>query len=175
MNTENTDFNEDGKLEYESPLLTKLKQSPIVFKEPDGYFEQFNRELMDKIQSGEYEKPQVKSLVAEEKNDKKGGAVRKMFQPWYAIAASVVIALSIIGFNYFNKKSDIKPITETELAEVILTENISSIDEELLMDVLDEKLIEEQNMIEEDEDISNEMIIDYLLENDFDIYMINEL
>lgn len=57
MSTKNNDTEfDDGKLEYESPLLTKLKQSPIDFKEPEGYFEDFNRKLNERIK---YEQPTI--------------------------------------------------------------------------------------------------------------------
>lgn len=161
MNTNDTDFNEGSKLEYESPLLTKLKQSPIDFKEPEGYFEEFNRKLNERIK---YEQPTITPI-------KKRGIIITLFQPRYAIAAALIIAICLIGFNFIRER---KPLTQQDIAEVVSTYKIESMDEEVLIDVIEIETLNETEMLNEEE-ISNDVIIDYLVENDIDLDLINEL
>lgn len=152
---------DDGKLEYANPLLTKLKQSPIDFKEPEGYFEEFNRKLNERIK---YEQPSITPI-------KKQGIVRRLVQPRYAIAAALITAICVIGFKFIKEG---KPLTQDDIAEVISTEKIESMDEEVLIEVIEIEALDETEMLNEEE-ISNEVIINYLLENDLDLELINEL
>ena len=152
---------DDGKLEYESPLLTKLKQSPIDFKEPEGYFEDFNRRLNEKLK---YEQPTLSPI-------RKQGIIRRLFQPRYAIAAALITAICVIGIKFIK---DGKPLTQSEIAEVVATEKIQSMEEEVLIDAIEIETIDDTEMLGEEE-ISNDVIIDYLLENDVDIDLVNEL
>ncbi|MGE0636978.1 MAG: hypothetical protein AB7G44_08625 [Bacteroidia bacterium] len=162
MSTENKNIEfDDGKLKYESPLLSKLKQSPIDFKEPDGYFEDFNRRLNEKIK---YQQPSITPL-------KKQGVVRRLLQPRYAIAAALITAICVIGFKFIKEG---KPLTQNDIAEVVSTEKIESIDEEVLIDAIEIETLDETEMLNEEE-ISDELIIDYLVENDIDLDLINEL
>lgn len=155
------EFNEDGKLEHESPLLTKLKQSPIDFREPEGYFEDFNRRLNERIK---HEQPTINPV-------KEQGIVRKLYITYYAIAATLVVAISIIGIKFIKNE---KQLTQKEIAEVVSTEKIQTIDEEVLIEAIDIESIDETEMLNEQE-ISNELIIDYLVESDVDLDLINEL
>lgn len=162
MSTINNDTEfDDGKLEYESPMLSKLKQSPIDFKEPEGYFEEFNRKLNERIN---YEQPSITPI-------KKQGIVRRIFQPRYAIAAALLAAICIIGFKFIKEG---KPLTQNDIAEVISTEKIESMDEEVLIEAVEIEALDETEMLNEEE-ISDELIIDYLVENDIDLDLINEL
>ena len=162
MSTENNDTEfDDGKLEYESPLLTKLKQSPIDFKEPEGYFEDFNRKLNERIK---YEQPIITPV-------KKRGIIITLFQPRYAIAAALITAICVIGFKFIKEG---KPLTQNDIAEVVSTEKIESIDEEVLIEAIEIEALDETEMLNE-EGISNDVIIDYLVENDIDLDLINEL
>ncbi|MCG3164654.1 MAG: hypothetical protein POELPBGB_00413 [Bacteroidia bacterium] len=163
MNTNKKDYNEEGKSEYESPLLTKLKQTPIDFKEPEGYFDEFNRKLNERIK---YEQPSLTPL-------KKKGIIRKLYNPYYAVAATLLVAISVIGLNHIIE-APLKPPTQAEIADVVSTEKIETIDEEVLIEVLDTEVIEETEILNEEE-ISDEIIIDYLVENNIDLDLINEL
>lgn len=162
MSTTNNDTEfDDGKMEYESPLLSKLKQSPIDFKEPEGYFEDFNRRLNEKLK---YEQPSLLPI-------KKQGIIRTLFQPRYAIAAALIAAICIIGIKFIKEG---KPLTQNEIAEVVATDKIQNIDEEVLIDAMDVEMIDEVEMVTE-ETVSDDAIIEYLLENDVDINLVNEL
>ncbi len=152
---------DDGKLEYESPLLNKLKQSPIDFKEPEGYFEEFNRKLNERIK---YEQPTILPV-------KKQGIIITLFQPRYAIAAALLAAICVIGFKFIKTE---KPLTKNEIAEVVVAEKIQNMDEEMLIDAIDVDMIDNEEIMTE-EQISDDAIIEYLLENDVDINLVNEL
>lgn len=152
---------DDSKLEYESPLLNKLKQSPIDFKEPEGYFEEFNRKLNERIK---YEQPTILPV-------KKQGIIITLFQPRYAIAAALLAAICVIGFKFIKTE---KPLTKNEIAEVVVAEKIQNMDEEMLIDAIDVDMIDNEEMMTE-EQISDDAIIEYLLENDVDINLVNEL
>lgn len=152
---------DDGKLEYESPLLNKLKQSPIDFKEPEGYFEEFNRKLNERIK---YEQPTILPV-------KKQRIIITLFQPRYAIAAALLAAICVIGFKFIKTE---KPLTKNEIAEVVVAEKIQNMDEEILIDAIDVDMIDNEEMMTE-EQISDDAIIEYLLENDVDINLVNEL
>ena len=162
MRTKNNDTEfDDGKLEYESPLLSKLKQSPIDFKEPDGYFEEFNRKLNERIN---YEQPVITPV-------KKRGIIITLLQPRYAIAAALITAICIIGFKFIKEG---KPLTQNDIAEVVSIEKIERMDEEVLIDAIEIEILDENEMLNEEE-ITNDVIIDYLVENDIDLDLINEL
>lgn len=152
---------DDGKLEYESPLLNKLKQSPIDFKEPEGYFEEFNRKLNERIK---YEQPTILPV-------KRQGIIITLFQPHYAIAAALIVAICVIGFKFIKTE---KPLTKNDIAEVVVAEKIQNMDEELLIDAIDVDMIDNEEIMTE-ELISDDAIIEYLLENDVDINLVNEL
>ena len=162
MSTKNNDTEfDDGKLEYESPLLSKLKQSPIDFKEPEGYFEEFNRKLNERIN---YEQPVLTPV-------KKRGIIITLLQPRYAIAAALITAICIIGFKFIKEG---KPLTQNDIAEVVSFEKIESMDEEVLIEAIEIETLDENEMLNEEE-ITNDVIIDYLVENDIDLNLINEL
>ncbi len=152
---------DDGKLEYESPLLTKLKQSSVDFKEPEGYFEDFNRRLNEKLK---YEQPSLSPI-------RKQGIVRRLLQPRYAIAAALITAICVIGFKFIREG---KPLTQNDIAEVVATDKIENMDEQVLIDAIDVEMIDDAEMVTE-ETVSDEAIIEYLLENDVDINLVNEL
>ncbi len=162
MSKTNNDMEfDDGKLEYESPILSKLKQSPIDFKEPEGYFEEFNRKLNERIK---YEQPSITPV-------KKRGIIITLFQPRYAIAAALITAICVIGFRFLKEG---KPLTQNDIAEVVSNEKIESIDEEVLIDAIEIEALNETEILNEEE-ISSDVIINYLVENDIDLDLINEL
>lgn len=160
MNTDGTDFSsEETEEDFGSPLLDKLKEKPFIFKEPEGYFENLRNEIFQKIiEEDEAERQIIQAY--------KRGIVLKIFQPSYAIAAILIITICVIGFKFIN---DDKPLTQNDIAEVVSREKIEGMEEDVLIEALDET----EMLI--DEEISDDEIIDYLVEHDIDLDLLNEL
>lgn len=160
MKPGNTDFTKKEMPESSgSPILDKLKETPFVFKEPEGYFENLKNEIFLKILEDDAHEQQIIRAY-------KRGIVRRIFQPRYALAASLLIAVSLIGWHFYNKLKPLKPPTTEEIADVINTEKIQSIDETLLIESLDDEFMIDETYI------PDEVIIDYLIENNVDMELI---
>lgn len=131
---------------------SKIKPNP--FRVPENYFDEVNRKILD-------------STVNHQ--DIKKFTVSGKFRPLLAIAASVAI---LIAAGYISVKLFEKKTIYPEVSQII---NSSP---EILLEEIDPYMLENSASIaadfEKDSDLTNDEIIDYLIDEDIDISMIYE-
>jgi hypothetical protein len=129
------------------------------FRIPDSYFEEFPQRLMEKLDS-------VSTPEGEQ------GSIWSVIRPRLAIAATI-IGFALIGYTSVKLISRERPSSEfsgTEIAEYIEYYS-SDLDEGIYYEVLDEIYDEESR-----DPVLNDVIIDYLVDQDIDyLTLIEEL
>ena len=139
----------------EQELFGVNKNNP--FKVPDNYFDNLP------------EKTQVNIHAHENAISKPITRIIDYIKPHLALAAAILgfALIGYTGFRYLINKNSDSQIRNREIAEYIDFYS-NDVDNTLIMELLEEQ---EQQFIETDEDLSEE-IINYLLNENIDIYTI---
>ena len=143
------------KKQTEQELFGVNKNNP--FRVPDNYFDN----LPEKIQ--------VNIHARENAVSKPITRIIDYIKPHLALAAAILgfALIGYTGFRYLINKNSDSQIRNREIAEYIDFYS-NDVDNTLIMELLEEQ---EQQFIETDEDLSEE-IINYLLNENIDIYTI---
>jgi hypothetical protein len=128
----------------DAPLLTEIPRYNL-FDVPGGYFDE------------------LPTLIQQKCNDKKDKTsfldwLLLLIRPNFAIPVACVIALAVSGIYFLNRSEGEKMVIVQELT---VEEQLQQIDESTMIDAL-------ASVSTEESDPENEMIKEYLIENDID-------
>lgn len=139
-------------------MMKKLNEVPdkSPFKVPENYFEEVNRKIL--------------SATSGYNNEVRRTSIYNRFRSYLAIAATVAgfIILSYITVKLVNPEKD-----STQLSELMVEENITNYINDIDILALEENAAS-VDFSEENPEVSNEEIIDYLLGENIEISVIYE-
>jgi hypothetical protein len=144
-----------------APMLFSMPKKN-TFKVPEGYFEELPLFIQNRL-DGE-SKPSFWNEL-----------YKAVFKPQTAWGAASIVALIVTGLLINNSQNNII-VNSQDIAEVLYHDEMNNIDEEIFVEVLSE-----ESLVDEKQTVSNilnddEIIIDYLIDNDIDESdIINEL
>jgi len=155
--------------EIHSPLLELIKKEGNSLKVPDGYFDTLNPRIIDKI-----------NLQENRKSWKQGLPVFRKPIVWAPVLATGLVAVLLI-FVIPVKNPEIIPAID-EWTEMNMAYDASFAEEALFTEsyTIDNELensginISEASSAQDNNEITDEEIADYLKEQDLDPEMINE-
>ena len=155
MNISNNIPEEFDALKDIAPILSKIERKNS-FEVPEGYFDA----LPSKIQGKCIEQEEVSFIPR----------IYLLLNPKWMVSFSVVIVLVVVGVNYMK---DVKPIeiADASQSETISEQDITDIDEALIVEVITDEEPKNENTIDTQDDP-----IDYLIAHEVDeTIIINEL
>jgi len=143
------------KKQSEQEFSGLKKENP--FRVPDNYFDNLPEKIKANIHARE--KAVIKPVTS----------IIDYIKPHLALAAAILgfALIGYTGFRYFINRNSDSQISNQEIAEYMDFYS-NDVDNALIMELLEEQ---EQQPVKTDDDLSEE-IIDYLLNENIDIYII---
>ncbi|HEX8515825.1 MAG TPA: hypothetical protein VF868_06465 [Bacteroidia bacterium] len=141
------------EFQAEAPILSSIpKYNP--FGLPAGYFDELPAVIQERT-INTAQKPTVIDWL------------KMIFRPNFALPVMCVLLLAFSGIFYLNKNTDVKPAFTEEMS---IEDELKDIDESTLIDAL-----ASVSITDSESDPENELIKDYLLDNNLEELNLNEL
>lgn len=151
--------------------LDDIKQQKSPYRVPEGYFADFREQLIDKVRAGQTEK-QIPTTTEEPSWIPM--PVRTFFRKWSfaGMAVLLVLAVSVPMFYLYQEIQKPEEARLQSALERIPTESVYSYVEEHLSEFSDDELagvneevLAEMSIFDFSEEIGDEELIEYLLDN----------